>query len=137
MKYLLILLYLFSAQVFANLNGKGLLCTFSNYTYPEAFYFTSDKYFSYDAIQLVNDTYWIYSRKDKYYKTDIDFIYLEDFAKVNRKTLEFFINAMPKESLGKCEAYNSNEIEGLKVKHKDIKMLLQEKYNKKLEGNKI
>ena len=126
-----------SAKSFANLSGKGLLCTFFNNTSPEAYYFTSGRYFNYDTIALANDTYWIYSRNDKTYQTDIDFIYLEDFAKVNRKTLEFFINSIPEKPLGKCEAYNSNEIEGLKAKHKYFKSLLQEKYNKKLEGNKI
>lgn len=137
MKYLLILLLLFSTQVFPNLNGKGLLCTFFKNTSPEAYYFTSDKNFTYDNISLVNDTYKIFTRKINDYKTDIDFIYLKDFAKVNRKTLEIFITSNPDKPFGKCEAYNSNEIEGLKVEHKDIKMLLQEKYNKKLEGNKI
>ena len=39
-----------SAQSFANLRGKGLLCTFFNNTKPEAYYFTSDKYFTYDNI---------------------------------------------------------------------------------------
>jgi hypothetical protein len=126
-----------SAQSFANLSGKGLLCTFLNNSKPEAYYFISDRRFNYMSIKLVNDTYSIYYRGEKNYQTDIDFIYLADFAKVNRKTLEFFINPYPKEPWGKCEAYNSNEIEALKEKHNDMRMLLQEKYNKKLEGNKI
>ena len=126
-----------SAQSFASLEGKGLLCTYDpikiKNVKPEAYFFHSEKYYALHNINLTGDIFSIKSDETRLYQTDKDFIYLGMYYKVNRKNLDF-INR-PDEITGKCEVFNNHK--KLQEKHIEIRDKFQEEYNKSLEGNKI
>ncbi len=134
MKYLLILLFLFSTQVFANLKGKGLFCI-DKEGHPMAYYFytditVGDKY-RWKSLFLKNDTISIKEVIGRDYSTNKDFIDLGNI-KINRKTLEGIYNG---EVVGTCEV--SNDHNDLDIKINEMKEQYQQKLNKTLEGNKI
>lgn len=138
MKYLIILLFLFTAQSFANpLKVKGLLCNYdTTHSTPYAFYFNSDygTYF-YRNISKINDEFSINEVKKDIYSTDKDFIYTT-YYKVNRKTLALIhIYKGSDSKVGTCEVFNDHK--SLEIKFKELKDKYQEEYNKTLEGNKI
>ena len=140
MKYLLILLFLFSTQSFANLDGKGLLCI-DKEGYPMAYYFytnitVGDKVekrakYRWKSLFLKIDTISIKEVKDRDYSTNKDFIDLGNI-KINRKTLEGIYNG---KVVGTCEV--SNDQKDLDIKINEMKEQYQQKLNKTLEGNKI
>mgnify|MGYP003640686136 CR=1 FL=1 len=92
MKYLLILLFLFTAQSFANpLKVKGLLCNYDKtHSTPYAFYFNSDygTYF-YHNISKRNDEFSIYEVFNDHKSLEIKFKELKDkYQEEYNKTLE-------------------------------------------------
>ena len=160
MKYLLILLFLFSTQVFPNnLDGKGLICDCKNKDKEEkvcegfpylGWLFEKDslgedKVFLYTYV-LAKDVYTLENfseyEKGRYYETTIDSIGWSSRNynyNLDRKTL-----ILEGEIIGKktnipfpareCSVF---EKENFFLEMNNIKDNLQTEYNKKLEENKI
>ena len=143
MKYLLILLFLFSSPSFASFEEKTLICEYKFNDEPEKEYFY---YFEFTKTSIVL-SFELERNKDKYkwnksfdyrYSTDSDYIYLSVGnykGKLNRKTL--ILTDTSKDSskdIGKCELYSKEEAS---IKKLQILNQVQEEYNKAREGNKI
>ncbi len=128
-----------SAQSFAKLQGKGLICTLTKEGYttyrPRAIHFKYPKKYIRRVIIKENDNY-IFDKVSGEYKTDKDFIsLLTHQIKINRKTLEYISMDNAYGTIGKCEIFDNYE-KLMKVYLK-IRETYQEEYNKTLEGNKL
>ena len=82
MKIILTIIFMFfTAQSFADLNDKGVLCSYDKKgSTPYAYYFNRDDstYFI-RYILKKNDAFIITECCKSYYSTDEDFIYITDF----------------------------------------------------------
>ena len=128
-----------SAQSFADLQGKGLICTLTKEGYttfrPRAISFISPTKYARRLIIEKNDIF-TYDREEGKYRTDKDFIsLLTHQIKINRKTLEYISMDNAYGTLGYCEVFDNYE--KLNKAYTNIKNKYQEEYNKTLEGNKI
>ena len=131
MKYLLILLLLFSTKSFADLKGKSLLCKKKNNELSGYFF---EKNYKYHVISLylVNDTFRISSTSLIDYSLEPDKI-KTGLTYINRVTLKM-IGSINGKELGQCELYNPEEIDDRIEEHRNERQRI---YNKKLEGNKL
>ena len=132
-----------SAQSFADLKGKGLICevptalhSFMKWT---AYVFDKNKVERF-MIAKKEDKFKLHSSGITDYNTDNEFIYMNTFtSKVNRKNLGYFTYhpKTPKydTNVGECIVYKSKKklIKQMKVYIKEEQRI----YNKSLEGNKI
>ena len=128
-----------SAQSFANLQGKGLICTLTKEGYttfkPRAIHFKYSKKYIRRIIIKENDSYK-FDKVSGEYKTDKDFIsLLTHQMKINRKTLEYISMDNAYGTLGNCEIFDNYE--KLMKAYLKIRETYQEEYNKTLEGNKL
>lgn len=126
-----------SAQAFADLKGKGLICELS-LGRPLAIYFREDYRYIFNRIYRMNDEYYLKVSKIHNYYLDESFIHLgEDITgtsyMINRKTLEY-VHELTEQSVGNCKVYDATETS---KRHRELLKKLQQEYNKKLEGNKI
>ena len=141
MKIILSIIFMFlSTQSFADLTGKGLICTFTDSGFteykPRSFYFTSTENYERRIITEKNDKFKILLIDESRYKTDKDFISLwGNEMKVNRKTLKYVSMNDGFGTLGYCEVFDN--FKKLDKAYTKIKNKYQEEYNKTLEGNKI
>ena len=129
MKYLLILLFLFSTQSFADIKGKALICKWEDSI--KGYIFLDDYDYQMYWIRQKNDTYSVNITGLYKYKLNPDEITLNNRI-INRKTLRIF--DFLGYDKGQCELTEYKTIRDKIVEHKNE---LQKKYNKKLEGNKI
>ena len=119
-----------SAQSFADLEGKALLCKFersiSGYT------FLSNYNFQWYYVGLKNDTYSVNISPLHGYSIEPDWIRIFMGIKINRKTLRIF--DIKGEDFGQCELYDSKTIRARMEEHRNER---QKIYNKSFEGNKL
>ena len=134
---------LLSAQSFADLKGKGLICEVptAHYSFMKwhPFVFDKNKVERF-MITRKDDNFYLKSIGSIDYYTDDEFIYLEKYGlKVNRKNLVHYTfnpkNSKYDSELGECIVYKSKKklIKQMKVYIKEEQRI----YNKSLEGNKI
>ena len=128
MKYLLILLILFSTQTYSKSpEGKGLICTFGEKrNIYETYLFYEKKYIS-KYIFLENDTYKVRKNEKRNYFITKNFINIKPFI-INKKSLKI-TNTEFNRIIGSCEIVNSH--------NKAIEFIHQIKniYQKKIDEN--
>ena len=107
MKYLLILLILFSTQVYSNSpEGKGLICTYGkNKDIYEAYLFFNKKYIS-KFLFLENNKFSIRQNEKRDYSVTNDFINLLPF-KIHKKNL-LVIDTEFNRIIGSCQIVSSH-----------------------------
>ena len=108
MKYLIILLILFSTQAYSKSpDGKGLICTYGkNKDIYEAYLFFNEKYISM-FLFLENNKFSVRQNEKKNYSVTNDFINLLPF-KIHKKNLQV-INTEFNRIIGSCEIANSHD----------------------------
>ncbi len=128
-KYLLILLILFSTQAYSNnTKGKGLICAFGKKrNIYEAYLFYEKKYTS-KYIFLEKDTYKVRKNEKRNYFLTKDFINIKPFI-INKKSLKI-IDTEFNRIIGSCEVVNSHT-EAIEFINQ-LKNIYQNKINKKL-----
>ena len=129
MKYLLILLILFSTQAYSKSPvGKGLICTYGkNKDIYEAYLFFNKKYIS-KFLFLENNKFSIRQNEKRNYSVTNDFINLLPF-KIHKKNLQV-INTEFNRIIGSCEIVNSHD-KAMEFMHQ-IKNMYQNKIDKNL-----
>ena len=129
MKFLLILLTLFSTQAYSKSpEGKGLICAYGkNKDVYEAYLFFNKKYIS-KFLYLENYKYRIKQNEKRSYSITNDFINLIPF-KIHKKKLQV-INTEFNRIIGSCEIVNSHD-KAIKFMHQ-IKKVYQNKIDKNL-----
>ena len=129
MKYLLILLILFSTQAYSiSPNGKGLICTYGkNKDIYEAYLFFNKKYISM-FLFLENNKFSIRKNEKRNYSVTNGFINLLPF-KIHKKNLQV-INTEFNKIIGSCEIVNSHD-KAMEFMHK-IKNMYQNIIDKNL-----
>ena len=130
MKIILTIIFMFlSAQSFADLQGKALICKWEDSI--TGYIFLDDYDFQMYWIGQKNDTYSVNITGLYKYKLNAEQITLYSDV-INRKTLRR-VTSLGHDK-GQCELTEYDTIRDKIVEHKNK---LQEEYNKKLEGNKI
>ena len=129
MKYLLILLILFSTQAYSiSPNGKGLICTYGkNKDIYEAYLFFNKKYISM-FLFLENNKFSIRKNEKRNYSVTNGFINLLPF-KIHKKNLQV-INTEFNRIIGSCELVNSHD-KAMEFMHQ-IKKMYQNKIDKNI-----
>ena len=128
---------LLSAQSFADLKGKGLLCVI-NQPYDEFWAYEFKKSMKYKAwtLERTGDKIELISSKDKIYDMNADNIYVDVAelpVRVSRKTLQVLQGTDYKKGMCIATENYKEAIERLKK----IRDNLQRDYDTELEGNKI
>ena len=128
MKYLIILLILFSTQAYSKSpDGKGLICTYGkNKDIYEAYLFFNEKYISM-FLFLENNKISIRQNEKRNYSVNNDFINLLPF-KIHKKNLQV-INTEFNRIIGSCEIVNSHE-KAMEFMHQ-----IKNKYQNKIDKN--
>ena len=128
MKYLLILLILFSTQAYSKSpDGKGLICTYGkNKDIYEAYLFFNEKYISM-FLFLENNKFSVRQNEKKNYSVTNDFINLLPF-KIHKKNLQV-INTEFNRIIGSCEIVNSHD------KAKEFMYQIKKMYQNKIDKN--
>lgn len=131
MKVILSIIFMFlSAQSFADLEGKALICKWKELMTGLTFE-KNYKYIQYYVTQH-NDTFTMGSSPLENYSVNSDYITIYMGLKINRKTLRR--ETSEGFDAGQCELAYYETIRDRMVEHKNER---QKKYIKKLEGNKI
>ena len=128
MKYLLILLILFSTQAYSKSpDGKGLICTYGkNKDIYEAYLFFNEKYISM-FLFLENNKFSVRQNEKKNYSVTNDFINLLPFN-IHKKNQQV-INTEFNRIIGSCEIVNSHE-KAMEFMHQ-----IKNKYQNKIDKN--
>ena len=128
MKYLIILLILFSTQAYSKSpDGKGLICTYGkNKDIYEAYLFFNEKYISM-FLFLENNKFSVRQNEKKNYSVTNDFINLLPF-KIHKKNLQV-INTEFNRIIGICEIVNSHD------KAKEFMYQIKKMYQNKIDKN--
>lgn len=129
MKYLLIILLLFSAQTYSkNPKGKGLICAFGKKrNIYETYLFYEKKYIS-NYIILEKDIYKVKKNEKKNYSVTKNFIDIKPFI-INKKNLTIVDTEFNK-IVGSCEIVNSHN-KAIEFIHQ-LKKIYQYKIDKNL-----
>ena len=129
MKYLLILLILFSTQVYSNSpEGKGLICAYGkNKDIYEAYLFFNKKYIS-KFLFLENYKFRIKQNEKRSYSITNDFINLFPF-KIHKKNL-LVIDTEFNRIIGNCQIVSSHN-KTMELMYQ-LKNMYQNKIDKKL-----
>ena len=129
MKYLLILLILFSTQVYSNSpEGKGLICAYGkNKDIYEAYLFFNKKYIS-KFLFLDNNKFRIKQNEKRDYSITNDFINLFPF-KIHKKNL-LVIDTEFNRIIGNCQIVSSHN-KTMELMYQ-LKNMYQNKIDKKL-----
>ena len=129
MKYLLILLILFSTQTYSkSLEGKGLICAFGEKrNIYETYLFYEKKYIS-KYLFLEKNTYKVRKNEKRNYHITKNFINIKPFI-INKKSLKI-IDTEYNRVVGNCEIVNSHD-EAIKFIHQ-LKNIYQNKIDKNI-----
>lgn len=122
-----------SAQLFADLNGKNLLCeSFNKKGSLFGYHFYKNYEFNSIYIKFENDKYSIFYSFLEDYTLMTDKVILSTRGYIDRKSL--IVVGPSGTNVAQCELSGWAELNDRIKEHKNE---LQEEYNKKLEGNKI
>ena len=130
-----------SAQSFADLKGKGLLCVI-NQPYDEFWAFEFKKSMKYKAwtIERTGDKFELTHSKAKEYQMNSSNIIIEFDGfldgiphRINRKTLKLYLGEDYQKGTCRVSSNYKESIEGLKK----VRDKLQRDYDAEKEGNKI
>ena len=134
MKYLLILLFLFSNQGFVNsLDGKGFICTFGKKkNIYESYLFYEKKYIS-KYLFLEKGSYKIRENEKRNYSITKSFINIKPFL-INKESLKI-IDTEFNRIIGSCEIVISHN-KANNFMH-ELKNIYQKKIDKKLGREEI
>lgn len=133
MKYLLILLLLFSSQSFTNsIDGKGFICAFGKKNIYESYLFYEKKYIS-KYLFLEKGSYKIRENEKRNYSITKNFINIKPFL-INQESLKI-IDTEFNRIIGSCEIVNSHN-KAINFMH-ELKNIYQNKIDKKLGREEI
>ena len=129
MKYLLILIILFSTKVYSKSpEGKGLICAFGKKgNFYETYLFYEKKYIS-KYLFLNNDTYEVRKNEKRNYSITSNYITIKPFL-INKKSLKI-IDTEFNRIIGSCEVVDSHK-KAIEFIHQ-LKDIYQNKIDKNL-----